>query len=394
MKRCWLHIGMHKTGSSSIQQNLKAIKNPEGWRLFFVGGRSNMGSALKAMFSCEPHKSGRFAKTGASSEAVAAKGARWREELRAGLMEVKEGNCIISAEGLSNHFSEESIMALKAFLEPLCDEIRVIGYVRPPMAFKISSFQEKIKHGQNEFNVSKIRLNYISMFKKFDSIFGESNVILRKFDPATFINRCLVADFCQQIGIKLPDNTPIKRVNESLSCEASGILFAYRKFGPGFGIGKNVMKENNFMMRSFRAMRGEKFNVSRSIIENALDIDRSDIEWMECRLGVSLKERDDPGKYSITSEEELLTIKRSSCEEFARCCREVYGIELRLDSIPEGDTVDPREVAKLVASYIEDCRRLMRMNRGKKLGKKRQAEVPARNLIGKSAGFFLRRFRH
>ncbi len=349
---------MHKTGSSSVQHNLAGIKNPDGWCLFSVGGRSNMGPALFAMFNPAPHNYQWFARGGDTPEEVAAKGARWREELREGIMAVKDGTFIISAEGLSN-FSMEDVISLREFLLPLCDEIRVIGYVRPPVAFKISRFQENVKQGHSEFNVAKIRLNYRGKFKKFDRIFGKENVILRKFDPASFPNQCLVADFCQQIGIKFPEDTPVRRINESLSREACGMVYAYRKFGPGFGVGKNVIKENMRLIKPFLAMRGAKFDVSRSILNAALEHERKDIEWMEKRLGVSLGEVDKGGNSAITSEDDLLTITRKSCEEYAERFKVLYGVELPLDAIPQGEMVDPVQVANLVEISREICRRII-----------------------------------
>src|SRR5688572_5738756 len=114
MKRCWLHIGMHKTGSSSVQHNLSKIEKPKGWRFFSIGGRANMGPALCAMFNDEPHKKHWFSQTGHHPAEVLDKGVMWKEELRRSIMDLKEENCIISAEGLSR-FSTKDILALRDF---------------------------------------------------------------------------------------------------------------------------------------------------------------------------------------------------------------------------------------------------------------------------------------
>ena len=86
--------------------------------------------------------------------------------------------------------------------------MRVIGYVRPPVAFKTSLFQQRVKHGLGAFNIDGIRPKYRKRFRKFDTVFGTGNVTLRKFDPATFPDRCVVRDFCQQLGIPAPSPAP------------------------------------------------------------------------------------------------------------------------------------------------------------------------------------------
>jgi hypothetical protein len=368
MKRCWLHIGMHKTGSSSVQHNLAVIQNPEGWRLLSVGGRPNMGPALFAMFNGEPHTYSWFTRNGDTPGEVAANGALWLDQLRTAITEFEEGSIIISAEALPD-FSVEDILALNEFLGPLFDEIYVIGYVRPPVAYKISRFQEYTKHRPTAFDFTKIRLNYRHKFKKFDAIFGRSNVVLRKFDPASFNGQCLVADFCQQIGIEFPKNTPIRRVNESMSREACGMLYAYRKFGPSIGAGKNVIRENLRLMKPFLAMRGSKFSVSRLILNEAIEHERKDIAWMEKRLGVSLDEVINEDDSAITSEDDLLTISRKACEEYAARFKEFYDVDLPLEAIPQQDPIDPR----LVANLVENSRVLSSQIRRDK--RKQAAEI-------------------
>lgn len=372
MKRCWLHIGMHKTGSSSVQHNLAKINNPSGWRLFSIGGRPNMGPALHAMVSREPHKCHWFSKTGEGADEVTLKGGKWREELTKAIADLTEENFIISAEALST-FSKKDIETLRDFLAPLCDEIRVIGYVRPPIAFKTSRFQENVKHGNGVFNIADIKLNYRSKFEKFDMVFGRSNVILRKFDPAAFPNRCLVADFCQETGIVLPTGTRIRRINESLSREACGILYAYRKFGSGYGVGKDVIKENIHTVKPLLATPGAKFKVSMSIIDPALALEKKDIEWMEKRLGVSLAEPDFDENSGVSSEEELLTVLQATCTEYAAQFRKMYGVDLPAELIPTADPVDPVQVARLVEASREICREIIQNKRSRIANRKKQS---------------------
>ena len=360
MKRCWLHIGMHKTGSSSVQKNLAAIGHTEQWRYMKIGGRPNMGPALHAMFEQDVLKCRLFAKTGDSEEQITANGAKWREQLRQEILSQKEEICIISAEALSS-FSKPAVIALRDFLAPLFDEIRVIGYVRPPIGFKTSRFQENLKQGATKFNPASIRLRYRARFRKFDEVFGRKKVILRKFDPSTFPGKCLVADFCQHTGIRLPDGHVITRANESLCTEACGLLFAFRKFGPPFGVGPDVIQVNLRLVRALMAMQGRKFKVAKSVLAPALKHEAKDIDWMEKRLGVSLEEavNDDSG---ITGEDDLLTISKAACEEFAALFSESVK-PLPPEVIPQNDPADPKDVSAMLETGRNLCRQILRRRR-------------------------------
>ena len=194
---------MHKTGSTSLQQSLAQVKNPIGWDYISVACGSNMGGALYAMFATEPHRFYWFRRRGSTPGEVAEHGANLRLMLAAAIKASAAENMILSGEALTA-IDKPGILALRDFLKPLCDEIRVIGYVRPPVGFKISFFQQLLKHHGVAFDLSSFRLKYYIRFAKFDEVFGQTNVLLRKFDPASFKNQCVVTDFCNQIGIQEP----------------------------------------------------------------------------------------------------------------------------------------------------------------------------------------------
>lgn len=356
MKRCWLHIGMHKTSSTSVQHNLRRIDAGLKWRILRVGGRANMGPALHAMFLADSGKCKSMMKRGFTPEQIEAQGKIWRKKLRRTIRNYKGEVCIISGESLTDAaFCEESVNSLRDFLKPLFDEVTVIGYVRPPCQYKNSRFQERIKHGQqNQFYPE--RVSYRTKFEKFDRAFGQSNVKLRKFDPTTFPNKCAVADFCQQIGIQLPQGSDIQRLNESLSRSACGILYAYRIFGPGFGKGKGAITENACLVRVLQMMGGEKLAFSASILHASLDNEKADVAWMEERLGHSLDEEYSDKGGELKSREELLTISQSSCLDFIRCFEKMHELCLMPNLYPQGDPVNPVDIASL----LENCRAIIR----------------------------------
>jgi hypothetical protein len=355
MKSCWIHIGMHKTGSTSIQAVLAAVRGSETWRYVRIDGHPNLNQAAFAMFDSDPQRHAMFVKQGLGAERLAKR----REVLRGRLTKVLE-NCpdgtkvIISAEMISL-IDAAGIREMRDFLVPWFNEIRIIGYVRPPMGFKNSIFQEQVKHGKGTFRNMSVP-QYRFRFEKFDKVFGKENVILRKFDPARFPNHCIVADFCEQVGLPAPDPALVERVNESLSREACGILYAYRKFGPGYGVGKMVVRENNRIIAPLLAVRGDKFRFGQAIIRPGSPAESDDLSWMEARLEEALAEEMVEDGDEVNQEAELLKILRATCVEFVERFQEIEGVVVDSTRIPSGDPADPREVAGLV----EHCRDLIR----------------------------------
>ena len=354
VSRCYIHIGMHKTGSTAIQKNLAKSKSNPTWNLMQVGGRANMGPSLYAMFHDNPQELYWFKQRGETREAVLAKGKVWLNELAQAIEANHDKTCIISSEFLSG-CEESLILRFKNFLTPFFDEIRVIGYVRAPISYKISQFQEALKYFDCEFNMNHIHLNYRSMFEKFDAIFGKNFVTLRKFDPLTFPERCIVKDFCQQLGIEPP--ITITRNNDGLSREACGMLYAYRKLGPGYGMGEAALQENNRIIRSLSKIEGDGLKVHHDLMRKDILQMQDDIQWMESRLNVSLMEREEPDSAKlIRNENDFLTISRSSCQAFATHFGKSIQQKIPDEWIPKEDPANPADVSNL----LENCRLLAR----------------------------------
>lgn len=359
---------MHKTGSTSIQAALAKWKDPAGWRYLNVDGHKNMNQAAFLMFDKQPRRNGMLAKRGLDDEQLS----KLREVLRGRLSD--ELACmgggtkaIISAEMISS-IDADGIREMQCFLAPWFDEIKILGYVRPPVSFINSIFQEQVKHGRGSLRELAVP-HYRSRFEKFDNVFGVENVILRRFNSNSFPNGCIVADFCDQTGLPTPDPALTERVNESLSREACGILYAYRKHGPGYGVGRNAIRENNQIIRPLLAMRGTRFQFSREIMDLLVDKIRDDISWMENRLGEGLSEPPRDEGPNVGSEEDLLLISRASCVEFVTQFETLNNVGIPSTAIPADDPVSPLRVTELV----ESCRKAARASKRKKQRRIRNA---------------------
>lgn len=358
MKRCWIHIGMHKTGTTSLQRTLSSALLPATWHYVKLRPYINLGVPFFAMFSPDPTSYHWFGKKKQTHEDAVALGKKWKAELLQMVVHSNAEQFIFSGEGIAL-LCHQGLENMHNFLSPMFDEIRIVAYIRPPIGFRTSMFQQRIKMGRNSFDAVNAPLKYRSRFESFDEVFGREHVLLWKFDPKTFPDKCVVSDFCRRIDMRLDSETIVDRTNESLTREAFGMLFAYRKFGGAYGKGATVIKENKSIINALMALKGEKLRLAPSMFNQITPEDAQDVTWMETRLGTSLAETINFSKGGIATEEDLLTISRGACLSFVEEFEKLHGVTVPAGFIPETDPAKPEVVANLVAYcrslYCSEC---------------------------------------
>jgi hypothetical protein len=252
-----------------------------------------------------------------------------------------ERTLLISGEDMGA-LKEAELVRLREYFQSRFDALLVVGYVRPPAGFMTSGFQQRLKGAALErLDLDREYRNYQRSFAKFDAAFGPENVHLWKFDPAAFPGGCAVRDFCSRLGIPLPGERIIRQ-NESLSREAVALLYTYRKLGRRFGATILKGPESQRLGELLAERVGNrKFRFSPAVIAPVLANNRADIEWMEARLGASLREElGDPQPGDVRDEADLMN---PGAEAVSRL-RILLG-----DAMPAGATGEtPEEVARLV----------------------------------------------
>jgi hypothetical protein len=282
-KRCIIHIGMHKTGSSSIQRSLNGFED-DRFVYAELGERRNHSLSIYSLFASHPERHEAHRNTAA--EDIRLYNERVRQDLTRAISATGDRTLVISGESISV-LPEEDLPPLRDYFDRHFSELSIIGYVRPPAAFMASSFQQRVKNGRaTPLEGGKLYRNYQELFEKFDRVFGRERVQLHKFDPTNFPGGCVVRDFCARIGLQLPSDK-ILRMNESFSRDAIGAMYTYVKFGAGYG-GTNLRGKEAAQIA--KVLSGPKFRFSPDFVRPILDQYRSDIEWMEQRLGQRLQE--------------------------------------------------------------------------------------------------------
>jgi hypothetical protein len=310
-----VHFGMPKTGTTSIQESLfRRLSDP---RFYYVNlGRSNASIPIATAFKGNAAQFHFHVKAGTAAGELAQLKADIVERLGAELRSAGERTAILSGEAIFGLKPPELRELCCVVARHRHGAVTAAGYVRRPKEFMESEFQQQVKSGHRAFRVPKVP-RYRGRVGKFDTVFGRDNVRVWLFDPSTFAGGCVVQDFCSRLGARFRAQD-VTRTNESLSRPALSLLFAYRKFGPGYGVGAAAIQENRLLIRRIMTLPGIKARLHSSLVAPLLGARREDIEWMEARAGASLAEdlaAHDDG--AIRSEADLLEFAPESLQWLA-----------------------------------------------------------------------------
>jgi hypothetical protein len=312
-----VHFGMHKTGTSSIQESL--FRRLADKRFYYVNfGIPNASNGVTMCFRTDLERYGPLRKTGVTAAKLASRRAEAERRLSSEIEESAGRTAVISGEHIGK-LSDAELRDMRRFLaERGRHALLPIAYVRRPKEYMESAFQQRVRGGLGRLNAERLFPEYRQRFAKFDTVFGRENVRLSVFEPGRFPGGCVVRDFCARVGIEFRAEEVI-RVNEALSLPALSLLFAYHRFGPGFGVGPRVLQENRLLVERLRALPGPKPRLHSALVAPVIERRRDEIEWMEARLEASLGEElaaHDEG--AVRSESDLLKFSAESLHWLAQ----------------------------------------------------------------------------
>lgn len=241
-----MHIGMEKTGTTSVQRYLQDNRELLLKKYNILFPRS-LGINLSANLAAACQKSTnvddlRKIRNLLTPESVCKYRTTLQEQFSDELSRSsKFKRIVISCEHLSSRLKWiDEVQELKEFLQPFSNDLRIIVYLRQQDKFFISSYSTDVKSGRTspfEYPSNQRYLetfHYSKLLGRWGSVFGEDSLKIKLFEQSRLKNNDIVEDFCKHLD--LPENLTRsgKKENVSFNINTLNFLREFNRMVPRF----------------------------------------------------------------------------------------------------------------------------------------------------------------
>ncbi|MEH6655181.1 hypothetical protein [Loktanella salsilacus] len=335
-RRLILHAGMQKTGSTSIQHFLDAATLRDA--RYFKGPKPNHSLLFMLLFGDNPesHRTHRLHGQG-REETLHLRDAQMAE-IAAELDASDINTYVFSGERISKSTRDELGRSL-AFFSRWFSQIDVYAYIRSPVNFAASMFQQHLKYGTLP-TILNILAGYRHRVENMDAVFGRDNVHLKAFDAEGARIPDIVPDFLTWAGFDAMGNAQGPR-NLSLSAEATALLYAIR-----FRLNRSLNSPAevqlwNALVRRAQDIGDQKYSFGPDIFGKRRAEVLEDHAWTEERLGQ---------RFPDPLAADTAQLRFSSLEEIRKLGLQIFKTRTgkRLGKLNEGGPLQLKRVVKLL----------------------------------------------
>jgi len=231
--KCILHVGVHKTGTTAIQNALSGFD--DGQVAYADLGEANHSIPFQTLYSEDrlwPH----WKRYGYSKNQHNQLVENFERKMSA-TCSLDRDLIIFSGENISI-LDVSELEKVKSNLDVYFDEVQVLMYIREPSEWAASMYQEQIKHGMvnNSLAHTSLWRRYLNLVK----VFEESNVRVVNYDNKNKYGGNIVASFLEECGIQtrvelLKDISKVANVTISEQALKFGYIFNKSKLDTGMG---------------------------------------------------------------------------------------------------------------------------------------------------------------
>lgn len=212
-----LHIGMHKTGSSSIQESLNGYD--DGYTAYANLKHANHSFAIYTIFSSARYEY-HWKSQGLGRQDIDLLRQDFLMMLTKELKRTDRKRLVISGEDIG-YLSAKEKKEFVVFLKQYCKKIKVICYVRSPLSFACSAFAESIKSAVITYQFQALYKHRFEGFIEDEAI----EIQVKVFDKKKLFKEDVVDDFCEILNLDLD---LIKKVNLNISYSEASIKIIYK----------------------------------------------------------------------------------------------------------------------------------------------------------------------
>lgn len=249
-KKCLLHIGTEKTGTTSIQEWMKVNRAhllSQGFYIPTTVGASEHIDLVNLIVNSQKKFSRRKNLGLNSLQSIDSYKKNLEQKFYSELdrFSSPDKTLIISSErffSLLTHRHE--ISRLNSILLEYCSEIEIVCYIRPQHEFAKSIYSTLLRNGANRPNVlpdlgspsrEQRKYNYNQVLRFWEKGIPSAKLTVRRFTPFHLIQRNVVYDFSQIAGIDPHALALPEYKNVSLNRHAQNMLQVYNQKFPEIG---------------------------------------------------------------------------------------------------------------------------------------------------------------
>lgn len=321
-RRCILHVGMHKTGSTSIQNSLYRNPTLEGATYVDVGVPNASGALMQAFGQWRMHDSP--LRPAITPEFRAFRRQASRQQLSHEL--ARGGPCRILSGEDACRLEPAEAQEMRQLLRQHTRDIHVIAYVRDAKGYMESIYQQLLKGGgKGLLALEMLYPRYRFTLKKFDLVFGREHVTLVPFQPSALVEGCVVRDFCQRMGVRIDPGT-VLRANEGMSRNATALLVNYRRligmdttYGAALDPALHgVLRVESYMVHGFLQVPGPKLRFAPDLLADFFAQKVEDLDWISERIGHDVRHLGSASADDIRCDADILRLSPEALDWLAQ----------------------------------------------------------------------------
>lgn len=289
----YIHIGMHKTGTTSIQKGLWRVREQLADKGYcYPGSMPNHSLFLQSLVL--HHDDAKVRGSRAMNRKLNIINADSFKKLQeqALLMLASARNpqyhsAILSAESLSM-LRRDPVLAFKDLLLSSNDEAKIIIYLRDPVSYASSIYHQHVKGGGSGQNIKILLPRYRQKVKHWIEIFGNENLTIRPFNRDDWPEGDLYKDFFSAVDLdpSLLDSNDFKIAfssdgeNKSFSNEVVQLLEMLNIENSLGGDNERQHRPYIDIERILMGFSGGKYKLPNDVIAEVVRLSKEDIAWI------------------------------------------------------------------------------------------------------------------
>ncbi len=243
-----LHIGQHKTGSTSLQYTLSKNRRELSKFKILYPRLTKWGFAHHALapLFIGPDRTGPYLlrKMGASDNLVMTRSNNAWELVKQQVDKARPDALVLSSEALFHATSGEKMQRLGKMLRDISNQVELVIYLRDPASHALASVSNQIQvHANYVWPGSRSRREVIESYQGMNC----DRIHVIHYDDKVLYNSDVVDDFAHRFLPKAVRLKKIKRrINPTLSAEAMSVMQQYVLSAKSYDQSRMSMKQQLF----------------------------------------------------------------------------------------------------------------------------------------------------